>query len=171
MNRETIHDATNDPRIDRALRSIGLAMPAAGIEGRILNRLAAARVALESKPSPMSWMGGRLPRYSRQALGAATACVLGFGIVAGSVSHSRRMGHAAAPPPLPLAGQGIGAASAVHPAAPASTPAPAGEPGRASRSSEHSSDRGRARIAPHSRKAPGAVPAPPGNKNSNDSQN
>ena len=30
MNRETIHDATNDPRIDRALRSIGSATPAAG---------------------------------------------------------------------------------------------------------------------------------------------
>lgn len=166
MNRETIHDTTNDPRIDRALRSIGSTTPAAGFEGRILNRLAGGRVALESKPARIAWIG-QVPRFSRPALGVATALALCFVIVAGSVSHSRKPSHGAVPPPLPLAGQGIGAASAVHLAAPASTPAPAGEPGRASRSS----GRGRARIAPHSRKAPGAVPAPPANKGASDSQN
>jgi hypothetical protein len=164
MNRETIHDATNDARIDRVLGSIGSAVPASGFEGRILNRLAAQRVVLESKPLALFRLG-RLPRISRQVLGVTTACVLSFGIIAGSVSHSRRMGHLAAPPVLPMAGQGIGAASAVHPAAPATTPAPAGDSGRASRSPEPSADQGRtqgrARIAPHSRKAPGAVPAPP----------
>ena len=174
MNRETIHDATNDPRIDdpridRALRSVGSATPEAGFEGRILNRLAEARVAVEAKPAPLAWMS-RLPRFSRQALGVATASMLGLAIVAGSVSHSRRISHGAVPPSLPLAGQGIGAASAIHPAAPASTPAPAGEPGRASRPPERSPDQGRARIAPHARKAPGAVPAPPANKPASDSQ-
>ena len=169
MNRETIHDPTSDPRIDQALRSLGSSLPAAGFEGRILNRLAAQRVASESRSSLMPWMG-RLPRLSRQALGVTTACMLGLAIVAGSVSHSRSMSHGTAPPALPLAGQGIGAASAVHPAAPASTPVPAGEPGRASRSSDRSPDQGRARIAPHSRKAPGAVPAPPANKLGTDLQ-
>jgi hypothetical protein len=65
-----------------------------------------------------------------------------------------------------LPGQGIGAASAVHPAAPASAPVPAGQ-GARGRSSRRSGP-GRARIAPHTPKAPGvAVPAP----SSNDSQN
>ena len=175
MNRDNINDASRpaadrkaavdphasaDLRIDHVLRSIGSATPDAGFEGRVLDRLAAARLASQSKPSPISW----LSRFSRQALGLVTACGLCLAIIAGSVSHSRRLNHAA-PPALPLAGQGIGAASAVHPAAPAS-PAPAGEPGRASRSS----DQGRARIAPHSRKAPGAVPAPPVNKGTSDSQ-
>jgi len=165
MNRDTIHEdePAADPRIDLALRIVGSAMPKDGFEGRILNRLAAARVAGGSKPSPVSWITG-LPRFSRQALGVITACGLCLAIVVGSVGHSRRTSHGAAPPALPVGGQGIGAASAVHPAAPASTPAPAGEPGRTSRSSDRSADRGRARIAPHSRKAPGAVPAPPANK-------
>jgi hypothetical protein len=173
MNRATIHDATSDPRIDRALESIGAATPAAGLEGRILNRLAAERIAVASKPARIAWLNkvmGRSPRFSRHALGAASALALCFAIVAGSVNHSRRTSHGVLPPPVPLAGQGIGAASAVHPAAPASTPAPAGEPGRASRSAERSPDQGRARIAPHSRKAPGAVPAPPAGKPSGDSQ-
>jgi hypothetical protein len=92
---------------------------------------------------------------------------LGFVVVAGSVSHSRRIRpQLVAPPSLVLPGQGIGAASAVHPAAPA--PVPAGQPGRSTRNSGP----GRARIAPHTRKAPGvAVPAPPTKTASSDSQN
>lgn len=169
MNRETRDETTPDPRIDAALRRVGRATPAAGFEGRILNRLAAERVQMESAPA-RSWsvVGlSRLPRLSRQALGVATACLLGFVVVAGSIRHSHRVvrGHGAVAPVLMVPGQGIGAASAVHPAAPASTPAPAGEPGRASRSSP-----GRARIAPHSRKAPGAVPAQPASKPSSDPQ-
>jgi hypothetical protein len=75
--------------------------------------------------------------------------------------HSRRIkpGQVVAPPVLVLPGNGIGAASAVHPAAPATAPVPAGQSSRG-RSTRHSGP-GRARIAPHSRKAPGvAVPAP-----------
>lgn len=169
MNRDTIHDIPPDPRIDRALRSIGSATPAPGLEGRILNRLAATRMTMDAEPVGSSWLSriSALPRFPRQILGLATACLLGFVIVAGSVNHSHRTGSergTIAPPLAP--GQGIGAASAVHPAAPASTPAPAGEPGRAARSSEQ----GRARIAPHARKAPGAVPAPPSSQPSANSR-
>ncbi|MFP5227691.1 MAG: hypothetical protein ACLGXA_08660 [Acidobacteriota bacterium] len=171
MNRESIHDPGTDPRIDRALQSVRSATPAPGFEGRILNRVAAARMTMDARPAHISWISriSALPRLPRQVLGVAAACLLGFVIVAGSVSHSRRIGaeHGTIAPPLPAAGQGIGAASAVHPAAPASTPAPAGQPGRALRSSRH----GRARIAPHSRKAPGAVPAPPASKPASDSEN
>ena len=166
MNRETILDTVPDPRVDRALQSIGSATPATGLEGRILNRLAAERLRMESEPAPSLW--SRLPQFPKQALGLVSACLLGFVIVAGSISHSRRMsaGHGSVPPPLVLPGSGIGAASAVHPAAPASTPAPAGVPGRAARSAQP----GRARIAPHSRKAPGAVPAQPSRNPSSNSQ-
>jgi hypothetical protein len=164
MNRETIHDPAGDPRIDRALRSIGSVAPAPGLEGRILNRLAAARISSADQPTRLSWASriSTLPRLSRQLMGLATACLLGLVIVVGSVSHSHRMspGRGILAPALPASGSGIGAASAVHPAAPASTPAPAGDSGRAS----HSSQQGRARIAPHARKAPGAVPAPPADK-------
>ncbi len=166
MNREPIHDTASDPRIDRALGNIGSATPASGFEGRILNRLAAERFRMDSEPALSLW--SRLPRLPKQALGLATACLLGFVVVAGSISHSRRtsLNHGPVPPPLVLPGNGIGAASAIHPAAPASTPAPAGEPGRAARSTQA----GRARIAPHSRKAPGAVPAPPSRNPSSNSQ-
>jgi hypothetical protein len=157
-----------DPRIDAALRSVGSAAPASGLEGRILTRLAAERLKMDAETVPSTW-AARLPRLPLRALGFATALLMGFVIVAGSVSHSRhiRPGQVVAPPSLVLPGQGIGAASAVHPAAPASAPLPAEQPGRSSRRSGP----GRARIAPHARKAPGvAVPAPP-NKPSSDPQN
>lgn len=165
----------SDPRIDAAidatLRRVGSAPPPSGLEGRILNRLAAQRVRSEAEPARSPWAARlrRIPRLPVQALGLATACLLGFVIVAGSVSHSRRIKPGqVAPPTLVLPGQGIGAASAVHPAAPATAPVPAGEPGRASRRPEQ----GRARIAPHARKAPGvAVPAPASGKSSSESQN
>ena len=83
MNRETIHDATSDPRIDRVLESIGSATPTSGLEGRILNRMAAERLRMESRGTPSLWY--RLPRLPRQALGLTTACLVGFVIVAGSV--------------------------------------------------------------------------------------
>lgn len=154
----------NDPRltasIDAALGSVGTAAPEEGLEGRILNRLAAERTRFESEPRRRPLFGGR-GSLTAQALGLVTACLMGFVIVAGTVSHSRRMKPAlvAAPPALVLPGQGIGAASAVHPASPASTPVPASQAARG-RSSRKSGP-GRARIAPHTRKAPGvAVPAP-----------
>lgn len=170
MNRDTIHDAAPDRRIDGALRSVASVMPEGGFEGRILNRLAAARMGMDAEPARSSWISRMttLPRLPRQILGWGSACLLGFVIVAGSVSHSHRNGSepGTIAAPLNSVGQGIGAASAVHPAAPASTPAPADEPGRASRGSE----RGRARIAPHARKAPGAVPAPPTGKTPDNSR-
>jgi hypothetical protein len=161
------HDQNPNPSIaatiDAALRTVGSATPASGLEGRILNRLASERLKIESEParSPLlRWLPAR-------ALGLVTACLLGFVVVAGSVTHSRRIRpQLVAPPSLVLPGQGIGAASAVHPAAPA--PVPAGQPGRSARRSGP----GRARIAPHTRKAPGvAVPAPPTKTASSDSQN
>jgi hypothetical protein len=171
MNAETNSGPRIDAAIDATLRHIGSATPASGLEGRILNRLAAERVKTDAEPARSPWAArlSRIPRLPIQALGLVTACLLGFVIVAGSVSHSRRINPGqVATPTLVLPGQGIGAASAVHPAAPASAPVPAGEPGRASRRSEQ----GRARIAPHARKAPGvAVPAPSSAKSSSDSQN
>ncbi|MGA7886260.1 MAG: hypothetical protein WCA44_11000 [Acidobacteriaceae bacterium] len=141
-------------RIDAALRSAGSATPPEGLEGRILTRLAAARIA---EPR-VSWFG-RWPRYSRPALAFAAAGLLGAVVVVGSVDHARRFGRAPAPPVLVMPGQGMGAASAVHPAAPASAPLAAGpkDHGRSTRKLSHA----RARIAPNARKAHGvAVPAP-----------
>ncbi len=159
----------SDPRIDAidaALRSVGKAEPVPGLEGRILMRLAAARVQAETSPARLPLLVVRPRHLPMRALAFVTSCLLAFVIVAGSVSHSRRMkaGQIIAPPSLVLPGQGVGAASAVHPAAPASAPLPAGQ-GSRGRSVRRA---GRARIAPHARKAPGvAVPAP----GSGDSQN
>jgi hypothetical protein len=175
MNSEKMNDAMGPGQaaIDAALRSISSATPSSGLEGRILTRLAAERTRMETTP-PRRPLFAR-PLFSRvgvfpaRALGLMTACLLGFVVVAGSVSHSRHIksGQGSAQPPLVLTGQGIGAASAVHPAAPASAPVPAGQPGRSARPSSP----GRARIAPHARKAPGvAVPSPPSSHRS-DSQN
>lgn len=152
----------NDPRItaiiDEALDRVGAATPAPGLEGRILTRLATERMRMEAAPARFSLFrsSNRLPA---RALGLVSACLMAFVIVAGTVSHSRKL-HAnqmVAPPALVLPGQGIGAASAVHPAAPATAPVPASQADRG-RSAHRT---GRARIAPHAAKAPGvAVPAP-----------
>jgi len=159
----------NDPRIvaaiDAALSSVGAAEPASGLQGRILMRLAAERMKMDAAPARFP-LFGRSSGVPVRALGVLTCCLLAFVIVAGSVSHSRHIkaGQAVAPPVLVLPAQGIGAASAVHPAAPATAPLPAGQGARGR--SVHRT--GRARIAPHARKAPGvAVPAP----SSNNSQN
>lgn len=144
-------------RIDAALRSSGGATPPEGLEGRILTRLAAARTA---QPRAL-WFAG-WPRYSRPALGFAAAGLLGAVVVVGSVDHARRPGHAPVPVVPMVPGQGMGAASAVHPAAPASAPITAApdHPGRSTRKLSHA----RARIAPNARKANGvAVPATPAN--------
>lgn len=143
-----------DERIDAALRAVGTAVPEPGIEGRILTRLAAERGAAAAVPA--RWW----PRYSFPALGIATAGLACAVIVVGSVNHSRlhHPGHIA-PPVLALPGNGVGAASAVHPAAPVTMPVPAtaATRGRSTRTLSH----GRARIAPHARKANGVVvPAP-----------
>jgi len=169
----------NDPRttavIDATLHHVGSVTPSSGLEGRVLTRLASERVRMEAAPSAglpffrrtKLAVRGRLPV---QALGLVTGCLLAFVVVAGSVMHSRRLhtNQLVAPPALVLPAHGIGAASAVHPVAPASAPVPASQAARG-RSARHT---GRARIAPHARKAPGvAVPAPPSNHTSPDSQN
>jgi hypothetical protein len=163
MNGDRLHNAMETPpeaRIDAALHSIGSATPRSGLEGRILTRVAAERITMEAAPPSTLWLRG----FPARALALVTVCLIGFVIVAGSVSHSRSIRPLpAAAPSLVLPGQGIGAASAVHPAAPASAPIPAGQGGR----SGQRSSQGRARIAPHARKAPGvAIPAPASNKSS-----
>lgn len=142
--------------IDAALRSTGSATPPEGLEGRILTRLAAARAA----DSPV-FRVSRWRRYTMPTLGFAAGGLMCAVIVVGSVDHARvhHPGHVAAPV-LVLPGQGMGAASAVHPAAPASAPIAAGtqDHGRSIRKLSHA----RAHIAPNARKAHGvAVPAPP----------
>lgn len=146
-------------RIDAALRSAGSADPAPGLEGRILTRLAAERAAMEAHPARMGWFA-HMPRYSAPVLGVATASLVCAVIIVGSVDHSRvrHPGHVA-PPVLVLPGHGLGAASAVHPAEPATAPVAAG-PASRGRSVRHFSHP-RARIAPNAKKATGvAVPAP-----------
>jgi hypothetical protein len=158
--------ASPDPRantvIDAALRSVGTATPASDLQGRILTRLAAERMNREVA-APLSPLFGRrasIVRTAAPVLYGFSVCFAAGVIVVASVNHSHSLHHGpiAGPPALSLPGQGIGAASAVHPAAPASTPAPVGQNSRG-RSAQRS--RGRARIAPHAHKAPGvAVPAP-----------
>lgn len=164
-------ESGTDPRvnaaIDAALRNIGSAAPASDLQGRIVTRLAAERLRSEaaSPRSSLSARLGELMRVSAPALGGLSACLAAALIVAGSVSHSHRLhiSPVVAPPPVILPVQGIGAAGAVHPAAPASAPVPAGQAGRA-RTARKS--QGRARIAPHAHKAPGiAVPSPSGTQN------
>ncbi len=162
-SKHTVTDPRIDPLIDASLRTVGSAEPRSGLEGRILTRLASQRVKMEAAPTRFPQLrlgsGRRLPV---RALGVLTSCLLAFVIVAGTISHSHKLhsSQVVAPPSLVLPAQGIGAASAVHPAAPASAPVPAGQ-GARGHSNHHS---GRARIAPQARKAPGvAVPAPSSN--------
>lgn len=146
-----------DGQIDAALRAIGTAAPAAGMEGRILTRLAAARSGVE-RPAHSTH---RVFRFMVPLAGIASASMVCGVIVVASVNHSHRYhpGMVAPPPILQMQG-GVGAASAVHPAPPASAaPVPAGP---AARGRSTHKMHGRARIAPHARKAPGiALPAPP----------
>ena len=152
---------TTEERIDAALRAVGSASPETGLQGRILNRLAAERMAMESAPSGLAALLHRMPRFAGAALTAVFVCVAGSAIVMGSIEHSRGLHHApvVAPPVPGLPGSGLGAASAVHPAAPVSVPVPASRSSRGR--SSRVQDRGRARIQRHAHKAPGvAVPAP-----------
>jgi hypothetical protein len=167
---EPENDSRISTTIDEALQSIGSATPTSGLEGRILTRLASQRMKMESAPVrfPLLASLGRSSRVSARALGLVTASLLAVVIVAGSVSYSRKLhsSQIVAPPVLVLPSNGIGAASAVHPAAPASAPVPAGQGARGR--STRRSGLGRARIAPHSRKAPGvAVPAPASDNSQN----
>lgn len=161
MNAE--FDSGSDPRvsgrIDAALRSVGAATPPPGLEGRVLTRLAAQRVNSDLKSSTLPAFSrfGRIYRLSAPALCVASSCLVAAVIVAGSVSHSRRN----LPPQIPVApalhlpASGVGAASAAHAAGPSSAPIPAGKSqnGRSIRRSA----RGRARIAPRTKKPQGVV--------------
>ncbi|HTV15367.1 MAG TPA: hypothetical protein VME68_11665 [Acidobacteriaceae bacterium] len=150
-------DRETSAPVDAALRAVGSATPEPGFEGRILTRLAQARA--EGYAAPRA--GSRLMRVAAPGLGFVCASLLCAVIVTGSVrfSHRNHPG-SVAPPTIQMQGTGVGAASAVHPAAPASTPMPAGTKGRSARRTVQ----GRARIAPQARKAPGvAVPAPTAN--------
>lgn len=150
--------------VDAALRAVGSATPEPGFEGRILSRLAQARA--EGTVASGARRGPRLMRMAAPVLGFVCATLLCAVIVGSSVrfSHRNHPGPVAGPPAIQMQGTGVGAASAVHPAGPASTPIPAGTRGRASRRTAQ----GRARIAPQARKAPGvAVPAPTANSPQN----
>lgn len=163
MNREANSGRalTSEQRIDAALRAVGTAMPETGLQGRILNRLAAERMAMEHAPAGLGRLLRRMPRFAGAAVTALFVCVAGTAVVVGSVEHSRGLHRppVIAPPVPGLPGHGIGAASAVHPAAPVSVPVPASQSsrGRPNRTADH----GRARIQRHAHKAQGvAVPAP-----------
>jgi len=156
LERHSGTDSRHDAEVDAVLRELGTATPEPGLEGRVLVRLAAAR--MQGVATSVWWR--RMPRPVMPLMGFTCAGVLCAVIVAGSVSHSHHNQTGPVPPPvIQMPGTGVGAASAMHPAAPASTPVPAGTAGRG-RSARHSS-KGRARIAPEAHKAPGvAVPAP-----------
>ena len=152
---------TTEERIDAALHAVGTAMPETGLQGRILNRLAAERMTMTAAPTGFAALLRRMPRFAGAALTAVFVCVAGSAIVIGSIDHSRGLHHApvVAPPVPGLPGTGLGAASAVHPAAPVSVPVPATQSSRGR--SSRTTDRGRARIQRHAHKAPGVtVPAP-----------
>lgn len=158
MNGE-IHRET-DARIDEALRDLGSATPEPGLEGRVLNRLAAAR--MDARFSAGAKARPRFSSFAAPLLGFVSAALVCAVIVSSSVRYSHRShaGNTASPPALVMPGTGVGAASAVRPAAPASAPVPVG-PTAHGRSVRHSTQ-GRARIAPQAHKAPGvAVPSPP----------
>ncbi len=149
-------DSRVNNRIDAALRSLGNSLPAPGLEGRLLTRLAAERMRMGSATNafPASRTGW-LRRFSAPALGTASTLLVGAVIVAGSVSHSRHIAPApvSVAPVLHLPASGVGAASAAHPAGPSSAPIPAGKSARG-----HAIHRqGRARIAPGAHKAKGIV--------------
>ncbi|HEX3987329.1 MAG TPA: hypothetical protein VHX13_12055 [Acidobacteriaceae bacterium] len=152
---------TPEQRIDAALRAVASATPEAGLQGRILNRLAAERMGANPAPSGLAGLLHRVPRFAGAAVTAVFVCVAGTAIVIGSVDHSRALHRAPVVAPLVpgLSGNGIGTASAVHPVAPVSVPVPASRSSRGR--SSRAADRGRARIQRHSHKAAGvAVPAP-----------
>lgn len=154
------YDEQYEEQLDAVLRSIGSETPDPGMQGRILTRLAAARMESNARR-----FGIRVPRFVAPLAGFASAGLVCGVIVVGSVRHSHQVhpGAPAAPPVVLIQGAGVGAASAVHPANPGTAaPVPA-SPAARGRATHRTPQRGRARIAPHAKKAPGvAVPAPAG---------
>ena len=143
-----------DEQIDRTLVLLGSVTPEAGVEERILARLAQADAA-RKKTRFFS-----LPQFAFGMLAAAVASVV---IVAGSVSHSRHILPVAPGLHLPAVTEpGVGAASAAHVATQPVTTLPQDRP-RSVRSTvpitAPSTVTGRAVISAHSKKPAGvAVP-------------
>lgn len=93
-------------QIDATMRRLGTAVPAPGMEDRILFRLAHADPRVSAR---------RFFSFPQLAVGVAVTVLGGAVIVVGSVSHSRRMLPIAPGIHLPAASQeGVGAASAAH---------------------------------------------------------
>lgn len=93
-------------QIDSTLRTLGSAVPAPGMEERILVRLADAGV--QARPQ-------RFFRFPQLAVGVMATVLGGAVIIVGSVTHSRHMLPVAPGIHLPAATQaGVGAASAAH---------------------------------------------------------
>jgi hypothetical protein len=131
-------------QIDRTLHLLGSATPAAGMEDRIAARLAQADAM---KNEVRSFM---LPQF---AFGLAAAGLAGVVIVAGSVSHSRRILPIAPGLHLPAGPQaGVGAASAAHVAQQPVTSLPQDRP-----RSVRQTTNGRAVISPNAKKHAGIV--------------
>lgn len=135
-----------DEQIDRTLRRLGSAHPKAGMEDRILRRV--VRESQEGKAQ-------RLLSLPRLAFGMSAAAMAGLMIVAGSVSHSRRILPVAPGLHLPAAAEpGVGAASAAHVTSQPVTSLPQDRP-----RSVRKTVNGRAVISRHARKPNGvAVP-------------
>lgn len=93
-------------QIDSTLRMLGTAVPASGLEERILFRLAGANSRARHQ---------RLFTFPQLAVGVAATLVGGAVIIVGSVTHSRHMLPVAPGIHLPAAAEtGVGAASAAH---------------------------------------------------------
>lgn len=155
------HQQNPESAVDTALASIGNAMPEAGLEGRILTRLAAARIqnGIEASPAMAApRTGRRLPRFATPVLGFLSVGLVCTVIIGGSVRYSRHRATAVVPAVPSLSSGGMGTASAMQPAAPSSPlAADAVQRGRAS----HHRRPGRARIAPHAHQHAGiALPNP-----------
>lgn len=137
---------TYDDRIGRALRVLGSAEPAVGMESRILAGLAQAE-ATSRTPRFFS-----MPQFVMMFAAAGTVCAV---IVAGSVTHSHHILPIA--PGLHLPGEsqpGVGAASAARVAPQPVTASPKDRP-----RSVRKTVNGRAVISPAAKKHAG-VPVP-----------
>lgn len=136
----------HDEQIDRTLRALGSVTPAAGMEERILVRLAQAKARNKAR----RFLG--LPQLAFGMVAAAMASAI---IVVGSVSHSRHMLPVAPGLHIPSASQpGVGAASAAHVASQPVTSLPQDRP-----RSVRKTVNGRAVISPQAKKPAGiAVP-------------
>jgi hypothetical protein len=119
----TPSDPLIDLQLDATLRALGSAAPASGLEGRVLARLDAERARMRDRSGENRTVFFRMTSSIFGVCGAALACTL---IVVASVSYSHRANPALGPA-MQMGGSGVGAASAMHRAAPQPlAPAPKG---------------------------------------------